>query len=129
MISKREKSCIVITLIIFSISTIVALNAVDWDTGRFVSGERISIVGYSFLMTVGLFFGHLNELIIGNTPNELFRLDQIGIFFGLAILTFVAVPLMIKLTNEINIFRRVSYVWVSVTQLSFMAILYIGVLK
>ena len=129
MISKRELSSIAITIIIVSVSTVVAIDAIGLDNGRLASGEMVSITGYTLLMTVMLFFVHLYEIIIGNTPNTKVGLDEIGVFLGLAILTFVSIPLMIKFTRGIHTIRRIPYVWISLTHLSSMAFLYVGMIK
>ena len=129
LISKREISSITIIVIVVFISTVVAIDTVGLDNGRLVSGEMISIVGYSLFMTVFLFFSHLSGIIVGDTPNAKVGLYEIGVFLGLAILTLASIPLMVKLTEGIHVIRRIPYVWISVTQLSFMAFLYIGMIK
>ena len=129
MIGKREMITIVITGAIVVVVTLYAINAVGLENGRLLSGELVGIFGYALFMTVMLFVVHLYGISVGDTPNTKVGLDEIGLFLGLAVLTCASIPLMIKFTRGIHITRRVLYIWISVSQLSLMAFLYVGLIR
>ena len=127
-ISNREKTILAITVLIIFATTTIAISAVGLDSNRLAAAESISIVGYTLLMIIVFSTGHLSVILFGDPANELAGLDKIGIFLGLTILTIISIPLMMKFSKGIHVVRRTLYVWISVTQLSLVAFLYIGVL-
>ena len=128
-IGNREKIILAVTVLIVSVTTTVAISAVGLENNRLVSGESVSIVGYTLLMTIMMSVGHLSVILFGDPATELAGLNQIGVFLGLTMLTIASVPLMVKFSKGIHAVRRLLYVWISVTQLSFVAFLYIGVIS
>ena len=128
-IDNREKIILTVTILIVSITTTVVISVTGLDASRMLSAESIGIVGYALIMIIMFSVGHMSIILFGDPATELASLDKIGIFLGLTILTIVSIPLMVKFSKGIHIVRRLMYVWISVTQLSLVAILYIGVLS
>ena len=128
-INNREKIILAVTILIISITTTVVISVTGLDAGRMLAAESIGIVGYVLIMIIMFSVGHMSVILFGDPATELASLDKIGIFLGLTILTIVSIPLMVKFSKGIHIVRRLMYVWISVTQLSLMAFLYIGALS
>ena len=128
-INNREKIILTVTILIVSITTTVVISVTGLDAGRMLAAESICIVGYVLIMIIMFSVGHMSVILFGDLATELASLDKIGIFLGLTILTIVSIPLIVKFSKGIHIVRRLMYVWISVTQLSLVAIMYIGALS